>query len=217
MRNRVLWGAAIAGACVGAAACGGGNKNADTAHTDTTAAATTPTPAPAPAPTMNDSNIVAMLDAVNAADSSGGHLASTKGTNASVKEFGRTMMKDHHMLRQQGQQLAKKDSIGPAVPSGDTTQAHAKKMEDSLKAMPKGASWDQAYIANEVAAHQAVLSFLQQAQGSAQHADLKDLIGKAIPAVQGHLTKAQDIQSKLTSTASSGGADSTKAGSTKKP
>ena len=212
MRNRVLWGAAIAGACVGAVACGGGNKNADTAHIDTTAAAT-PAPAPAPAPTMNDSNIVAILDAVNAADSSGGHLASTKGTNAAVKEFGRTMMRDHHMLRQQGQQTAKKDSIGPAMPSGDTTGAHAKKMEDSLKAMPKGAAWDQAYIANEVAAHQAVLSFLQQAQGTAQHQDLKDLIGKAIPAVQGHLTKAQDIQSKLSSTASA----PTKADSTKKP
>ena len=80
--------------------------------------------------------------------------------------------------------------------------------------MPKGAAWDREYIAVEVAGHQAALSFLQQAQGAAQHSDLKDLIGKAIPAVQGHLTKAQDIQSKLTTTAS---AETGKASATKKP
>ena len=216
MRTRVLSSAVLAGACAMVVACQGGNKNADTAaaRTDTTAPAAATTPAPAPAPTLNDSNIVALLDAVNAGDSAAGKLASTKGTNAAVKEFGRTMMRDHHTLRQQGQQLAKKDSIGPAMPPGDTTEAHGKKMLDSLKSMPKGASWDQAYIANEVSGHQAALSLLQSAQSAAQHSDLKDLIGKAIPAVQQHLTKAQDIQSKLTSTAS---ADTGKAASTKKP
>jgi putative membrane protein len=214
MRNRVLWGAMLAGACVTAVACGGGNKNADTARADTTAAATTATPAPAPAPSMNDSNIVAMLDAANAGDSAGGKLASTKGTNAQVKEFGRTMMRDHHALRQAGQQIAKKDSIGAAMPSGDTLLAHVKKVQDSLTAQAKGPAWDKAYIDAEVDVHQAVLGFLQQAQGAAQHADLKDAIGKAIPNIQNHLTMAQNIQSKLGTTASTGagGGESTKAG-----
>jgi putative membrane protein len=219
MRTRVLSSAVLAGACATVVACGGGNKNADTtaARTDTTAPAATTTPPPAPAPSLNDSNIVAMLDAVNEADSAGGHLASTKGTNADVKAFGRTMMKDHHMLRQKGQQVAKKDTIGAAMPAGDTTIAHVKKMQGELQSMPKGPAWDQAYIAGEVTVHQTALNFLQQAQGAAQHPDLKELIVVAIPAVQGHLTKAQDIQSKLTSTASAGGKDTGKAASTKKP
>src|SRR5690349_9187598 len=184
MRNRVLWGAVLAGACVTAVACGGGNKNADTARIDTTAATST-TPAPAPAaPAMNDSNIVAMLDAVNAGDSAGGKMASTKGTNAQVKEFGRTMMRDHHALRVAGQQLAKKDSIGLAMPQGDTVIAHVKTVQDSLEKQAKGAAWDKAYIDAEVATHQTALAFLQQAQGAAQHSDLKDAIGKAIPNIQ---------------------------------
>jgi len=208
MRNRVLWGAVLAGACVTAVACGGGNKNADTARITTAATSTTPAPAPA-APALNDSNIVAMLDAVNAGDSAGGKMASTKGTNAQVKEFGRTMIRDHHALRKAGQDLAKKDSIGLAMPQGDTVIAHVKAVQDSLAKQAKGAAWDKAYIDAEVATHQTALSFLQQAQGAAQHSDLKDAIGKAIPTIQNHLTMAQNIQSKLNTTASAGG-DSTK-------
>jgi putative membrane protein len=217
MRTRVLSSAVLVGACATVVACGGGNKNADTlaARTDTTAPAAT-TPPPAPAPTLNDSNIVAMLDAVNEADSAGGHLASTKGTKADVKAFGRTMMKDHHMLRQQGQQLAKKENIGLAMPAGDTTIVHVRHMQDELNSMPKGPAWDQAYINGEVTVHQTVLTFLQQAQGAAQNPNLKDLIGKATPAIQNHLTMAQDIQSKLTTTASATSTDTTKAGATKK-
>jgi len=99
------------------------------------------------------------------------------------------------------------------MPAGDTTIAHVKTMQNELNTMPKGPAWDQAYISGEVTVHQVALAFLQQAQGAAQHPELKALIVEAIPAVQGHLTKAQDIQSKLTSTAS---ADTSKA-ATKKP
>src|SRR5437868_7808750 len=63
--------------------------------------------------------------------------------------------------------------------------------------MPKGAAWDKAYIDHEVTYHQAVLQTAQTAQGAAQNAELKDLITKAIPNIQAHLTKAQDIQTKL--------------------
>jgi putative membrane protein len=82
-------------------------------------------------------------------------------------------------------------------------------MHDSLTAMAKGAAWDKAYIDNEVAVHQAVLSLLQSAQGAAQDTSLKALITKATPAVQGHLTKAQDIQGKLAN-APAAGADTGK-------
>jgi len=67
--------------------------------------------------------------------------------------------------------------------------------------MAKGAAWDKAYIDNEVAVHQSVLSLLQSAQSAAQDTSLKALITKAQPLIQAHLTKAQDIQSKLGSAA----------------
>jgi putative membrane protein len=196
---------AMLAACALVAACSTGAKNADTtAVADTTAsAATAPPPA---APALSDANIFALLDEANMADSAAGNLASTKGTAASVKDFGKQMMRDHHALRKQGQDLAKKLNITPAPPANDTLPAAAKRAMDSLTAMPKGAAWDKAYIDNEVAVHQSVVSLLQAAEGAAKDSSLKAAITTAIPMIQGHLAKAQDIQSKLGNAA----ADSTK-------
>jgi len=198
MHNRTVLVAAHILACVAVVGCSKSDKTADTAAVDTTrhdSAATAAAPAPAPA--MNDANIVAFIEEANTADSANGKVASTKGTNAAVKEYGRTMMRDHGALNKSVGQLAKKDSITPAPAQGDSLPQMAKKMTDSLNAQAKGAAWDKAYIAGEVSTHQMVLSKLQEAQNAAQKQDLKDAIGKAIPTIQAHLQKAQDIQTKL--------------------
>jgi putative membrane protein len=169
-------------------------KPADSMAAMAPAPATNPAPAPAP---LTDANIAAILDNANAADSSVGHLASTKGTNAEVKAFGRDMMRDHHALRKMGQDLVKKLKVTPEMPAGDNSVAQAKSWQDSLSSMPKGAAWDKAYIDHEVTYHQAVIQTAQTAEGAAQNAELKALITKAIPNLQAHLKKAQDIQGKL--------------------
>jgi len=207
MSIRLVRGIAVLGACVvWVAACSKSENKTDStaAATDTTSKAAAP--ATPPAPTLSDTNIFALLDEANAADSAGGDMASKKGTSAQVKDFGRMMMRDHHSLRKAGQDLAKKLNITPTPPSGDTLQASAQKAADSLNAMPKGAAWDKAYIDHEVAVHQSVLNLLQTAQGAAHDTSLKALITKAIPNIQAHLTKAQDIQGKLGNAATAAGA-----------
>lgn len=193
----------IALACAAAlvAACSKADKSADSARgadsanaAASAAPATTTTPA---APAMTDANIVAYLDAANAADSAAGSIAAAKGTSAEVKSFGRDMMRDHHALRVAGQDFAKKASITPQPASNDTTQAHGSKMADSLNALARGAGWDKAYIAGEVATHESVLNTAQTAMGATQNAELKALIQKAAPNIQAHLEHAKQIQSKL--------------------
>src|SRR6195256_917492 len=49
-----------------------------------------------------DANIFALLDEANAADSTAGAVAATKGTAAAVRSFGKDMMRDHHKLRVDG-------------------------------------------------------------------------------------------------------------------
>jgi putative membrane protein len=114
------------------------------------------------------------------------------------------MMRDHHTLRKAGQDLAKKLNLTPAPPANDTLPQAAQKMHDNMATMAKGAAWDKAYIDNEVAVHQAVLALLQTAQGAAQDTSLKALIITATPNIQAHLTKAQDIQSKLNAAPAAG-------------
>jgi putative membrane protein len=106
-------------------------------------------------------------------------------------------MRDHHALRQMGQDLAKKLNVTPQMPSDNNSEAQDKAWVDSLQSMPKGAAWDKAYIDHEVAMHTQVLATLHTAEGAAQNAELKSLITKAIPTIESHLKKAQDIQSKL--------------------
>jgi putative membrane protein len=209
MSIRVARGMAVLGSCALWAACAKGGSTADSAamaDSASRAGAAAPSAAAAAPAAMTDTSIFALLDEANAHDSAGGNMASTKGTASSVKEFGRLMMKDHHTLRKSGQDLAKKLKITPAPPAGDTLPAAAQRTSDSLTAAPKGAAWDKMYIDHAVAEHQAVLSMLQNAQTAATDTSLKAAIAKAIPIVQNHLTKGQDIQGKLPAANAAGAA-----------
>jgi len=178
--------------------CGTKDKKEDSAKIADSIAAATPAPAPAPAPpAMTDANILFVLDADNVADSTAGALAATKGTNAAVKDFGKTMVKDHHALRAEGIALAKKDSITLAAPANNADEAAEKAVADSLNTMAKGADWDVFYIAHMVTGHEKVLRSAQEAANNAQNPDVKALIQKATPVVQKHLDKAKEIQTKL--------------------
>jgi putative membrane protein len=188
---------ALVGGAIAMAAC----AKEKTTTTDSAAGAMTPTDssamAPA-APAMTDANILAYLDAANVADSAGGKVASTKGTDKDVQAFGKMMMGEHHALRVAGQDFAKKANITPAAASNDTTKAHGEHELATLNSTPKGAAWDKAYIDGEVATHQSVLDNAKSAHDATQNADLKALLEKATPVIQKHLDRAKEIQKKLT-------------------
>src|SRR3954465_13539231 len=65
---------------------------------------------------MSDSNIVALLDEANKADSSSGAVAAKKAMRSGVKAFAKMMMSEHHALRVEGQQLAKQLKVAPKPP-----------------------------------------------------------------------------------------------------
>jgi putative membrane protein len=190
---------AFAGAVALVGACSNGNKTADSARvTDSTAVAATATSAVTPAaPAVTDPHIFAFLEAANVADSAAGSIAAAKGTAASVKTFGRDMMRDHHALRVAGQDLAKKLRIMPEAAPGDNIAAAATAWRDSLTAMPRGAAWDKAYIDHEVIDHQNVLNTMQTDADGTQNAEVRALIEKAAPIIQQHLDHAKQIQSTL--------------------
>ncbi len=150
---------------------------------------------------LTDANIVALLDEANKADSSAGATAATKATSSDVKQFARLMMSEHHALRLQGQQLAKKLGVTPAAPATDPVAPLAEKETSTLSSTPKGPAFDRAYIDEEVAAHRAVKDLLSQSKESAQNEELKALIGKAQPVIDKHLEHAEALQKKLAGSA----------------
>ena len=177
----------------------------DTGTADTTAASSTmaaDTSAMAPSSTnaggnWSDANIFAILDEANMADSSAGSIATTKGTNSAVRNFGRRMMRDHHQMRAQGAALAKKLKITPAPPSDDPLASDVQKYTETLNTTAKGKDFDKAYIDGEVDAHKKVLDVATKAAGQTQNTELKNLIQKAAPLIQAHLDNAESIQKTL--------------------
>ena len=207
MSKRLLRVTTVVCIC-GLAACGkkdnygGGDTTARAGNTATAAPAATGSSASATSASsanasLTDPNIVYILDQANAADSARGRLAETKGTSADVKNFGKMMMGEHHALRLQGQQLAKKLNVTPQAPAGDQSEAQTKTEMDSLNAMPKGKAWDKAYIDYEVTYHAQLQQTATKALDAAQNQELRDLIKKAAPVVQKHLDHAKQVQQKL--------------------
>jgi len=191
----------LALAALAAAACSKKeNYGADTtaAASSTVTGDTSAMSAGAPAAgTWTDANIFALLDHANAADSAAGSIAATKATSSAVREFARRMTRDHHQLRTQGADLAKKLNITPAAPSDDPVTAMAQDETNTLNSTAKGKDFDKAYIDAEVNAHKAVLDLATKAAGQTQNSELKNLIQKAAPVIQGHLTAAENIQKNL--------------------
>ena len=167
--------------------------------TDTSARAATPAPAPA-APALTDANIVAILDFANESDSAFGALAVKKAKSADVKKFARLMEGEHHALRVQGRQLAKKLNVTPQPPANFDMPDKQKAAMSDLESK-SGADFDKAYIDHEVQFHELVLQTAQQAEAAAQSPELKALIQKAAPTIQKHLDMAKQIQAKQSGTA----------------
>jgi len=146
---------------------------------------------------LSDANIVALLDEANMADSASGAYAVTKATSPDVKAFAKLMMGEHHMLRLEGQQLAKRLNVTPEPPASDPLKPAAQSEMAALKGAAKGAAFDRTYIEQEIGVHKAVLDVAAKGHDAAQSPELKKLIEQAKPVIEKHLARAEEIQKKL--------------------
>ena len=197
-----MYRALAAAAVLALAACGGSDADADAqASADTTsvsapAAETTPQ-APA-APAVTDPQIAAIVVAANQVDIDAGELAKEKGADPRVKEFAQRMITDHSGVNQAASDLVGKLGVTPEPNA--TSQKLTSDGEANRTALQgqSGAAFDQAYIANEVAYHQAVLDAIDQTLiPNAQNAELKALLEQTRPAVAAHLDHARQLQTSL--------------------
>jgi putative membrane protein len=152
-------------------------------------------PAPAAAPDLSDPEVAHVAVTANNIDIDAGKFAQTRTKNPAVKQFAATMINDHTAVNTQAAALAKKLGVTPAdnavsqsLVSG-AAQAH--KNLESLQ----GTAFDRAYIAREVAFHQAVLDALDKVLiPTTDNAELKKLLQDVRPAVAAHLEHAKRIQ-----------------------
>jgi putative membrane protein len=124
--------------------------------------------------------------------------AMTKASNKDVKAFAADMVRDHEAVNKQALDLVKKLKVTPE--DNDTSKALSKQAADKHAELDKlkGAEFDKAYVANEVAYHKAVNAALEtQLIPNASNAELKSLLQTGLKIFQGHQQHAEHVAAKL--------------------
>jgi putative membrane protein len=108
------------------------------------------------------------------------------------------MVTDHTGVNKQAVELATKLKVTPEDnPTSQNLKSGGEKNIANLKSL-KGDAFDKAYIANEIAYHQAVIDALDKTLiPNAKNDELKSLMVKVRPAFVAHLEHAKKVQSSL--------------------
>jgi putative membrane protein len=180
------------------AACTTDETETQDAGADTAAGTTSQTPGPGTPGATSDAEIAHIATTANNADIDGANLAKTKAQNAEVKSFANLMISDHTAANEKAAQIAQQAGLQPADnPISQQMMADHQRAKQDLQAR-NGANFDKAYIAHEIQMHQQVLNALDQTLiPNAQNTELKTLLQQVRTTVEGHLKRAQDMQTKI--------------------
>ena len=121
-----------------------------------------------------------------------------KAGSKEVKEFAQGMVRDHEAVNKQALDLVKKLKVTPE--DNDTSRALSKQASEKRRELGKlkGAEFDKAYIASEVAYHKTVNGALEtQLIPSASNAELKSLLQTGLKIFQGHEQHAEHVAAAL--------------------
>jgi len=146
----------------------------------------------------NDAQIAGIVVAANTVDIEAGELARTSAKDKQVKDFGQRMVTDHTGVNKQATALVKKLNVTPeeSATSKALKEGGAANIA-KLKGM-KGATFDKAYVDNEVTYHQTVLDAIDKTLiPNAKNAELKGLLEQVRPAIDAHLQHAKQMQAAM--------------------
>ncbi|SMP35279.1 DUF4142 domain-containing protein [Chryseobacterium profundimaris] len=115
-----------------------------------------------------------------------GELASTNGSNASVKSLGAMMVKDHGKANDELKKWA--SASGYTLPTA--MNAEQQKQYDDLKAK-KGAEFDRMYAGLMVKDHQKDIAEFKKQAAEGSDASLKSFASTTLPTLEHHLMEAE--------------------------
>ena len=146
----------------------------------------------------SDAELTGFINAFNDAEVEVGQLAASKATDAQVKAFASQIVRDHRALKTDVNRTVQQLNLTPAVPEDDEDLAedHEAGMRD-LRAKAAGAEFDEAFLEHEIRMHRKVLDEVQDAIGRSQNVEMRTLLGKARDGIQGHLTRAEELEKKF--------------------
>jgi putative membrane protein len=147
---------------------------------------------------LNDAQIAHIAYTAGQIDIANANQAMKKSKNKEVRAFAQDMLRDHKAVNDKALALVKKLKVTPQ--DNDTSKALTKAQADKRAELAKlkGAAFDKAYAANEVAYHKTVNGALQNTLiPSASNAELKSLLETGLKIFQGHEQHAEHVAAEL--------------------
>jgi len=114
-----------------------------------------------------------------------GKEAQKNGNTKAVKDFGKTLVKDHTDADKKAMALAKKEKI-------DIT-ANTPPMKNEMATIPAGPDFDNKFAQAMVEGHKKAITEVTQARDTTDDASLKKLLTELLPTLQKHEETAQKI------------------------
>ena len=121
-----------------------------------------------------------------------GNLAQQKSSNASIKDFGAMMVKDHSAANEKLKSIAASKNVKlPSSPSVGQLGTKTK-----LKVL-SGDTFDKSYVKDMIKDHQDDIAEFQEEAASGQDPDAKAYAKDTLPTLQKHLKRIQAIASDM--------------------
>ena len=146
----------------------------------------------------SDAQVAHIAYTAGVIDIAAGRQALTKSSNPAVRAFAGEMVRDHQAVNDQALALARKLGITPEDnPTSGALKAAADEEMSRLSPL-KGASFDRAYVANEVAFHRTVNESLRTTLiPAARNGELKALLQTGLALFSEHQMHAQALAAQL--------------------
>jgi putative membrane protein len=146
----------------------------------------------------SDAELTGFINAFNDAEVEVGQLAASKATDPEVKAFASQIVRDHRALKAEVNRTVQQLNLTPTIPEDDEDLAedHQTGMRD-LRAKATGGAFDEAFLEHEIRMHRKVLDEVRDAIGRSQSVDMRTLLEKARDGIQGHLTRAEELEKKF--------------------
>ena len=146
----------------------------------------------------SDPEIAHIAYTAGALDVEAGKLALAQSRNAAVREFAQQMVRDHEAVNGQALTLVKKLGVTPQ--DNATSKALTQKAAETRTKLTalKGAAFDRAYVANEVAFHKTVNGALKSTLiPAADNAELKSLLESGLILFSEHQAHAEQLAERM--------------------
>jgi putative membrane protein len=121
-----------------------------------------------------------------------GRLAEERSQNADVKSYAKMIVDDHGKALPELTELTKKYN----GPQPQPLDPEVMKEIERLAAL-SGAEFDREFVNMMVGDHEKAIELFRNQSQIALNTDVKDYVNSLLPKLEKHLTKAQELQSKL--------------------